>query len=427
MIATAERARIAVSAAFIANGLGMASWISRIPAVRDALSLTPAQLGLLLLCLSGGAVTALPLSGPVVHRFGPARAVVGGVVLYVIGLVVLAAGVALGLPLPAGAGLLLVGMGTSTWDVAINVEGADVERRLARPLMPRLHAGFSIGTVAGALLGAGAAAIGVPPAAQFLGTAALLLASMLVVVRSFLPLPAREGGERRASGVLRAWREPRTLLIGVLVLAFAFTEGTANDWLTVAFVDGYRSSDTVGALGYGVFVAAMTAARVVGSAAVARYGRVAALRGSAVLAGVGLVLVMLHVGLPLAMAGALLWGAGAALGFPVGMSAGADDPEHAAVNVSVVSSLGYTAFLAGPPLIGFLAGHVGILPSLVVVVAALLLGLLVAGASRPPVPAVSHTAESSGRTESRPRRGHLHRDQPRRKQPDRGLTPPSTP
>lgn len=383
-LATVERARIAVAAAFIANGLGMASWISRIPAVRDSLSLTPAQLGLLLLCLSAGAVSALPLSGPVVHRFGPARAVLGGVVASTAGLVVLAGGAALGAAPLAGTGLLLTGLGIGTWDVAMNVEGADVERRLGRTLMPRFHAGFSIGTVAGALLGAGASAAGVSAAVQFLVTAVLLLAGMLVATRGFLPLPEEAEGERRPSGVLRAWREPRTLLIGLMVLAFAFTEGTANDWLTVALVDGYGSSDTVGALGFGVFVTAMTGARVLGGTAVERYGRVLVLRASALLAGVGLLLVILGAALPLALFGALLWGAGAALGFPLGMSAGADDPQRAAVNVSVVSSLGYTAFLAGPPLIGFLAERYGILHALLVVVAALLLGLLVAGASRQP-------------------------------------------
>jgi MFS family permease len=378
-----ERARVAVGVAFIANGFGMASWISRIPAVRDALSLTSAQLGLLLLCLSVGAVAALPLSGPVVHRFGPARAVLAGTTSVTLGLVVIAAGVALGAAPLAGLGLVLAGLGTGTWDVAMNVEGADVERRLGRTLMPRFHAGFSIGTVVGALLGAGAAALAIPAGWQLAATAAILLTAMLFATRRFLPVPVRSAGEHGPSGVLHAWRQPRTLLIGLLVLAFAFTEGTANDWLTLALVDGYGTSDTIGAIGFGVFVAAMTAARIAGGAAVERYGRVAVLRVTALLAGAGLLLVIVGAGLPVALAGALLWGAGAALGFPLGMSAGADDPRHAAVNVSVVSSLGYTAFLAGPPLIGFLAQHYGILRALLVVLGALVLGLLVAGATRP--------------------------------------------
>jgi cyanate permease len=96
---------------------------------------------------------------------------------------------------------------------------------------------------------------------------------------------------------------------------------------------------------------------------------------------------------PVALAGALLWGIGASLGFPVGMSAAADDPTRAAVRVSVVSSIGYTAFLAGPPLIGLLAEDVGILRALFVVLGALVLGLLAAGAARP-VTGTTRSAEA---------------------------------
>ena len=133
-----------------------------------------------------------------------------------------------------------------------------------------------------------------------------------------------------------------------MVLGFAFTEGSANDWMAVAMVDGYGTTEAVGAIGFGVFVAAMTVARMFGGAALERFGRVATLRATAVLGLAGLLLVLLGGSAPVAIAGAVLWGFGAALGFPVGMSAAADDPERAAVRVSVVSSIGYTAFLAGP-------------------------------------------------------------------------------
>jgi len=84
-----------------------------------------------------------------------------------------------------------------------------------------------------------------------------------------------------------------------------------------------------------------------------------------------------------AMVGAVLWGLGASLGFPVGMSAAADDPAHAAARVSVVASIGYTAFLGGPPLIGFLADHVGVRDALWVVLAVLAVAVVVASAARP--------------------------------------------
>lgn len=169
----------------------------------------------------------------------------------------------------------------------------------------------------------------------------------------------------------------------MVVLVFAVTEGTAGDWLALALVDGHGTSEATGAGGFALFVAAMTAARAAGGTALQRWGRVATLRASLLLALAGLMLVVLGPALPLVLAGALLWGAGAALGFPVGMSAAADDPARAAARVAVVSSIGYTAFLAGPPLVGLLADRVGILRALLVVLPALALGLLTAQATRP--------------------------------------------
>jgi fucose permease len=380
-------ARTAVSAAFIMNGLIMGSFFSRTPAVRDALGLSAAQLGLLLLCISVGAISGLPLSGPIVARFGPGRTVLCGALVAAVGLATTGAGLLAGSVVLTAPGLFLTGLGIASWDVAMNVEGADVEQNLGRSLMPRLHAGFSLGTVAGAGIGAAAAAIDVPLAAQVLGLAVLAPLAMAVATRRFLGgVPVAEPVEEKAArgfGARDAWREPRTLLVGLMVLGFAFTEGSANDWMAVAMVDGYGTGATVGALGFGIFVTAMTIGRLVGGTALDRFGRVPVLRATAVLGLAGLLLVLLGGSPQVAMVGAVLWGFGAALGFPVGMSAGADDPARAAVRVSVVSSIGYTAFLAGPPLIGLLAEHVGILRALFVVVGALVLGLAASGASRP--------------------------------------------
>jgi fucose permease len=378
------RARTAVFVAFAMNGLGFASFISRMPSIRDVLGLSPGQLGLLLLCVSGGAVTGLPLSGPIVHRLGPGRAVLAGALAVSAGLALLVVGLFAGVVAPAAIGLVFTGLGTGVWDVAMNVEGADVERRIGRPLMPRLHAAFSLGTVAGAGVGAASAASGVPIEVQLIVVAALLPVVITVASRRFLPVPEATAEQKAAgSGIFVAWREPRTLLVGLLVLAFAFTEGSANDWLALAMVDGYGTSEALGAVAFGFFVSAMTIARWVGVPALERFGRVTVLRATAVFALVGLLLVVLGGSTPVALGGALLWGVGASLGFPVGMSAAADDPARAAARVSVVSSIGYTAFLAGPPLIGLLAEHVGILRGLFVVLGALVLGLLVSGATRP--------------------------------------------
>lgn len=380
-----ERARRSVALVFVLNGVVFASWLSRLPAIRDELALSTSDLGLLLLCLSAGSVLGLPLAGPLAARLGPARTVAAAAAVAGSGLGLAAAGVAVTTVALTGAGLLLTGLGVGVWDVAMNVEAADVERRLGRDLMPRFHAGFSVGTVLGALLGAAAAAADVPVALQLglTGAAASVLAA--VAVRAFLPVVAEEHATDALS-LGAAWREPRTLLVGVLVLCFAFAEGTANDWLALALVDGHGESASTGALGYALFVAAMTAMRTAGGPVLARYGRPAVLRTGALLAAAGLGLVAAGPSLPLVLLGALLWGTGSALGFPVGMSAAADDPRGAAVRVSVVSSIGYTAFLAGPPLVGLLAEpeRLGILPALLVVLGVLAVGAAVAGRTAPP-------------------------------------------
>ncbi|UQU66363.1 MFS transporter [Couchioplanes caeruleus] len=378
-----ERAKVAVGVTFATNGLAFGGWLARAPAVRDDLGLSPAGFGLLLLCLSGAAVAAIPLAGPLVQRLGPARAVLFGSMSVVLGLVGLGLGAAAGSVPIAGVGLVLIGMGNSTWDVAMNVEGADVERRLGRTLMPRFHAGFSVGTVGGAGMSAAAAAAGVSVTAQVLLTAALAAAIMLVTVRRFLPVPQAHGEPAPRGRVRDAWREPRTLLIGVIMLGFGFTEGAANDWLAIGLVDGYGASEAVGAIGFGFFVTAMTLGRLFGGPAIERWGRVTTLRLTAVSALAGLLLVVSGIGVPAVLAGALLWGAGASLGFPIGMSAAADDPLRAAIRVSVAGSIGYGAFLAGPPLIGLLAQRVGVLSALLVVVVAIGLGLIGSAASRP--------------------------------------------
>jgi predicted MFS family arabinose efflux permease len=378
----AERARVAVGAAFTVNGLAFGSWVSRVPAVRDGLGLTPTQLGLLLLCPGVGSLVGLPLAGRLVARVGPARAVLAGAAGVALALAGAAAGLHAGWPALTAAALVVYGLGVSAWDVAMNVEGADVERRLARPLLPRFHAGFSLGSVAGAGVGAAAAAAGVAVVAQLLATALVVAAAAGLAVRGFLPVADRRD-RSRGVGLGRAWREPRTLLVGVMVLAFAFTEGVANDWLALALVDGHGASQALGAAGFGVFVAALTAGRLTGGALLERAGRVVVLRALAATAAAGVLLVVLAGTLPLVLAGALLWGAGTSLGFPVGMSAAADEPASAAVRVSVVSSIGYSAFLAGPPLIGVLAGAWGVLTALLAVPVALLVGAAAAAATRP--------------------------------------------
>ena len=232
-------------------------------------------------------------------------------------------------------------------------------------------------------------AFGVPVTAHLLGVAVLFGAVVPLASKRFLPVSAE--AESHAAGPtadrprspLRAWTEPRTLLLGLFVLCLAFTEGTGNDWLAIAMIDGHGAPAALGSLTLAIFLASMTAGRWFGPSLIDRYGRVLVLRICCLVALGGLILVVYSQVLALAVVGAVLLGLGASLGFPVGLSAAGDDPLYAAGRVSVVASIGYSAFLLGPPLIGLLGDRIGVLRALTVTGVLLLLAALLAGITKP--------------------------------------------
>jgi len=370
-----RRARNAVYLVFAASGFIIASWTARIPQIRAALGVTPGVLGLILLCAAVGAAISTPLSGLVVAWLGEARTVAITGVITAAGLAIAAAGYRVGIA-PVAGGLFLFGVGAAAWDVAMNVQGAAVEQALGRSIMPRFHAGWSIGTVAGAGTGAVMVLAGVPVNVHLLAVAVAVAVAVPVATRHFLAhrqRAARQAGPAAGHHPLAAWAEPRTLLIGLFLLCMAFTEGT-GDWLSLAVIDGYHAAAAVGTATFAVFLAAMTTGRWFGPRFIDRYGRVTVLRSGTVVALAGLLIIGFGTDLPLALAGTLLMGLGTALGFPVGVTSAADDPRRAAARVSAASSIGYLAFLFGPPAIGFLSDRVGVQHGIV------LAGLLLAAA-----------------------------------------------
>lgn len=386
-----EQVRLATRATylvFIGSGVALASWASRIPQVRQHFHLQPSALGLVLLSIAAGSVVSLPLSGLVIARFESRRTVSGMAVLLAVGLATVAVGYLIGLAVVV-VGLFVLGLANGAWDVAMNVHGAAVEGHLDRSIMPRFHAGWSLGSVAGALAGVVMVVLDVPVTAHLAVVAILVAVAVPLATRRFISAPqstTSANGDLSTSGdpadgrrgAMAAWREPRTLAIGVFVLAFAFAEGTGNDWISVASIDGYHVPAAVGTIAFATFLAAMTAGRWFAPTLLDRYGRVRVVRWLAVTASAGAALFVFGPAVPVAFAGVLLWGAGTSAGFPVGMSAGADDPGKAAGRVSVIASIGYCAFLAGPPLIGFLGNHVTVLRALTAVAILMALATMLA-------------------------------------------------
>ncbi|HET7279403.1 MAG TPA: MFS transporter [Dermatophilaceae bacterium] len=396
-----QAARNAVLAIFAFNGMAFAAWASRIPDVKHALGLSPGELGLTLLFMSAGSVIGLPMSGWITGRLGAAGSVTIGLVAMGLGVTGLGIGTDLvGSRWVVAGALFAFGLGVGVWDVGMNLEGASVERLWGKSVMPHFHAAFSGGTVASALLGSAMSWAGVPVFAHLVGVGALVALGSARALRAFLPRDleqgedgdrthAHEGADPGASApagrvaALAAWTEARTLLVGVMVLVAAFTEGTANDWFSVALVEGYGLPNWAGVLGFAVFLTFMTLGRLSGTVVLDRFGRVPTLRVMFAIAAIGSLMVVFG-NTALAYVGGAVWGVGVSLGFPVGMSAAADDPARAPARLSVVATIGYTAFIAGPPLLGFLGDHYGVLRALLAVGAMLVVALAVLPAAREP-------------------------------------------
>lgn len=384
--------RNAIFVIFALSGLSIATWVARLPAIRDNLDLTTGTVGLLILGMSIGSILGLIASQHILGRLGPRHGMQLTLGLIAVGLLLIGIGASL---VPTAGivlvGLIIFGFGNGALDVMMNVEGAAAEQELGKTVMPFMHACFSFGTVAGAGLGALASAAGLEVFWHALIMAVTIAIAAVIVVR-FVPTeqavvdgldeaPKAPWRERLRES-LSVWADGRLILIGVIMLGMAFAEGSANDWLALAVVDGHEQSNTTGALVYGVFVTAMTVGRIVGGPLIDRFGRVPVLQVSAGAAIAGLVLFILTPVTGLMVLGTVLWGLGASLGFPVGMSAAADDSKRAAARVSAVAMIGYCAFLVGPPLIGILGDAIGLLNALFVVLVLIVFAGLASPAAR---------------------------------------------
>ncbi|MED6047393.1 MFS transporter [Rothia kristinae] len=380
----------AVLGIYLASGLSISAWLVRVPAIAQQLHLSAGPLGLLLLAQTLGAFLSVSASGMVVMRLGAQRTLWITFALMMLGGLGLAYAVSvLGSVTLAGIGLGLFGLGQATYSVAANVQGAAVERALGKQRMPLMHGCFSVGTVIGSIVGTAMTALGVSVAAHM--TAVYAVVIVLVVVCMAFTRTESEDVRPATTGIMAivdpeavpgrfsvryAWMEKRTVLLGVFVLGMALAEGSANDWVALALTHGYGASDSVGAVGYGLFVTAMTSGRLLGTGLLNAYGRVRVMRIACVLAVVGLGSFVLSPWLWLGMGAIFVWGLGAALGFPVGMSAAADNPMKASARVSVVSTVGYGAFLGGPPILGLLGEALGVRQGLSVVLVLVVVSFL---------------------------------------------------
>ncbi|ORC24343.1 MULTISPECIES: MFS transporter [Rothia] len=374
----------AVLGLFFASGLVVSALLTRLPDVATGLGLSSGPMGLLLLGMTLGSFCAVSFSGTLVARFGAVRCIAAAYATTVTGMILIGLGVQFTSVLLTLLGLIMQGLGSAVSNVASNVQGIANERALGRYVTPIMHGFFSIGTVAGAAIGTLDTRLSLP---FWLHMVYFALAVAVLVLVSLKFCHSENYGQDDTQAIAAvgsyrvrdAWRDKHTILVGIFVLGMALAEGSANDWVALALTHDYGTSNTVGSLGYFTFVVAMMLGRFGGTALLNRYGRVPVLRVTCTLALVGLALFIFAPTVPLGFVGLLVWGLGASLGFPTGMSAASDDRFKAAVRVSVVSTIGYAAFLGGPPLLGLLGEHFGIRNGLLVVLVFVVISLALTG------------------------------------------------
>lgn len=404
-----EHARILLIGAFALTGIVAFSWLARIPSIRASLDLSTPELGAVLLIGSIGSVVAVIASSALLARFGTTRVFTAGALINATGIAVMGIGPEVTSVWLFTLGIIISGVGGALLNVSANIESARIEQALGRTVIPHFHAAFSAGAVAGSLMGAGASWLGLPVATQFITVAAITCGLRLAAVRSGMVLPAtaddrdpiRTRPRRSARDDLAVWAEPRTIMIGVVGFAAALSEGAANNWLAVAFVDGFGQPESVAALVLGVFIGSMTLVRVFGAHLIDSLGRSSALQLSGVFAIVGLAMFVTAGQPQVAMLGAACWGIGAGLCFPIAVAAASDDPARAAARVSVISSLGSIASLVGSPLIGFIAGGIGSQHALLAVMVALIASLAVSRHVQRPLSEVADPLEALAEIRSR--------------------------
>jgi MFS family permease len=348
----ALRGRLLITAFFVFDGLVFANWIVRVPDIKAQVGASASSLGLALLGVSVGAVLTMTVTGRLCRRFGAERMSVAMAVT--LSVAVMLPALARSVPVLAVT-LFAFGVGYGGLNVAMNSVAVDVIAAVGRPIMPGFHAAYSLGGLLGAVAG-GAIASALSPARHLLLVGVL----GLIVTASLGPGLLRAHREIRHTDIVvasprGASLQPVVLLFGVIALCTAYGEGALADWGALHLRSDLHTSAGMAAAGYASFSVAMLAGRLSGTWTTTRIGQTRLLAIGGLTAGSGMLLAALAPALPLTLVGFVLVGLGLANVFPTAVAeAGA---LGGAQGVAVASTIGYGGFLAGPPLIGFLADN----------------------------------------------------------------------
>ncbi|PJJ60494.1 MFS transporter [Hymenobacter chitinivorans] len=342
--------RVAVSTLFFLQGLCFASWASRIPSIQQKMSLSEAELGLVLITLPVGLMLSLPLSGWLVATQGSRRMALVGAVLYSSTLVSI--GWAQNLYQLVGC-LFLYGVTSNLMNISVNTQAVGVEALYQRPIMAAFHGLWSLAGFTGAAIGNFMNARGIEPLGHF----ALIWGGILVGLLACWPYTLRH--DRAAAANQPIFARPDQALLGLGLIAFCsmICEGAMFDWSGIYFRKVVLAEKAWVGVGYTAFMSTMAGGRFVADWFAHRYGVRAVLQASGLLTAAGLLLAVLLPALPTAIAGFLLVGFGVSSVVPLVYSAaGKASTMSPGVALAAVSTVGFLGFLIGPPLIGLVAG-----------------------------------------------------------------------
>ncbi|WP_322481046.1 MFS transporter [Thermogemmatispora sp.] len=383
-------ARLAVAFLFFLNGVLLATWAARIPAIQTHLALAPAILGSVLFSGAAGALAGMSGGGYLAARYGSRRIVILATLSLCLMLTLVA--VAPSLPLLI-ASVALLGASSGAMDVSMNTQGVAAERLYGQPILNSFHACYSLGSLAGSLRGGLIAGYGIPLLPHFSGVALAGAILTLCCIPALLPSshdqPAGERTGEAGRGVRFARPSRATLALGLIAFCSLFGEGAMADWSALYLNNNLHSGAGLAPIGYAIFSVMMMTSRGLGDALTARVGAALMVRLGGLLAASGLTLVLLSPWLVLALCGFVLIGCGLSVTFPLTLSAAgrlAGQGQATSTALAAVATCGYTGLMAGPPTIGFVASFVGLRLALGIIILLSLSISLLAGATEDQAP-----------------------------------------
>lgn len=352
-----QKGRVAVASLFLVNGAIMGTWAPQIPQILPRHGIQEAVMGLLLLGLGLGAVSAMLFAGRLIHRFGSVRVVLG----FAVALIAVFPLVALAPTLPTLAlAMFALGAAAGCMDVAMNANAVEVERALGRAIMSSSHGFWSLGGFAGAALGGWLiAATGAVTQALLVSVALALVIALAVPFLYHAPKTLEaEGGEAPRPSVLP--RSPRVWLLGLTALLCMTPEGAIMDWSALYLIDDLGIGTGAAGLGFALFSGAMATMRFAGDAVRNRFGAVRTLRVSALVAAVAMIAASLAPTPGLAMLAFAVAGLGIANTVPILFSAAGNlQGMSPGAGLATVTMVGYAGILVAPSTIGYIAEHAG--------------------------------------------------------------------